>query len=256
MSLEMYQSNKDMAQACSIVKSVHISIDDVLPSLRWASCNHPHSIWDTRFLGKLKYWHEKYNASFTLYVHSKSQGFHIINTPKKYFEELANASKWLKWGFHGETGDIPFEKEVDYKKNFFEVIELLSQNINEKCLTTCMRTHCFSATSQQVAFLKNNKIKTLLCADSERLSYDLDENESKKVSLRGFIDKNGMRYHKTHFRYENCEDISILTDCIPPSWPLIVFTHEWCFDKCVDRIEKSIIAFHKDGYSFESDLLR
>lgn len=49
------------------MKIAHYSIDDVWKSLRYLERNRPKSLFDMRFFGTLKGFHERFQVRFSLY---------------------------------------------------------------------------------------------------------------------------------------------------------------------------------------------
>src|SRR5690606_29399357 len=85
---------------------VHISIDDVHTVFRDLTENQQvyRSIFDQPFLGKLKEFHDKYGAVFSLYCFLKSEpnkpDWDLERSTGKWAKEFAEHGKWLKFGIH------------------------------------------------------------------------------------------------------------------------------------------------------------
>lgn len=216
---------------------VHISIDDVGNSLKWLTDNRPISLFDMRLFGKMKQWHEFYGAKFTLYCFALIDSFLISEVPLRYAEDFNNASDWLKFGFHGKRGNCRFAEETGYEAGF----ELVDQTITRLGggTTDILRLHSWQGTPEQKRFLAGKGIRTLLYPDDDGLGYD---------DTDVFHDC-GLTHWRTRVWYEKIDSINEQSIFVGKQH-IAAFTHEWCFDKEADKIEKSLAIYRYNGYEF------
>ena len=129
-------------------KVVHISFDDVEDVFNDIISHETEytSIFDNKFLSRLREYHYKYDAKFTLYTYEKATGYNLAEFPTKYRSEFIKNSDWLKIGFHWLRPD--FEKNVSvekFSKSFFIVDSLIKNFAGDKTLTSTLRLHYFYA---------------------------------------------------------------------------------------------------------------
>ncbi len=214
----------------------HYSIDDVWKSFFWLTEHRPSSLFDMRFFGALKRFHEKFHVKFTLYCIMKGQGYSFCKIPLDYREEFLKNADWLRFGFHSVT-DEPFRETRSYQDSFFAFVkkrEELGMGI-----TDTLRLHSWRIRDDQLDFLHSQGISTVLYPDEEQFPYD--EN--------GFFVRNNMMFRRTDIWLEK-------TECINENILEIgnkacaVFTHEWCFDAEKEKMEKALFLHKANGYCF------
>ena len=226
MQSDRFEENKDS-------RLVHLSIDDIGASLRWACLNLPQSIWDMRFFGKLKELNMRYGAEFTLYCYYDiGNNFCFDSLPAIYLSEFSQAENWLKFGFHA-TNKLPFSQASDWEKHFAKFSEIIAvHNIGG---TDILRVHCWETTDAQECYLQKSGIRTLLIRKQE------DD----------YI-KNGIYHRSTNTCFEKIS--SAISDLVLEIGKphLIAFTHEWIFEQQISKIESSIELYVNSGYGFFS----
>lgn len=216
--------------------TVHLSIDDAGDSLRWLTNKRPNSIFNLRLFSTLKQWHEQFGAKFTLYIYAVADSFSIDNIPVEYANDFKSCFHWMKFGYHGSYG-IPFMEDTGYEKGFNLVDRTL--DIIEAGRTDILRLHNWQATTEQKEFLHRKGISCLLYPDDDNFPYD--KNDS-------FYDC-GLLHRRTRVRFENLDDITPCTLAVGRTH-IDAFTHEWCFDSEVKKIQSSLEIYSANGYEF------
>ncbi len=234
--------------------NVHLSIDDVITSLRNLHQEMPKSVFHIplfRYIRELCY---TYGAVFTLYIFENDQsGFHISDVPQKYFDEISNEN-FLKFGYHGykNVGNIQdlklFSKELDNINN----------TIPNQLLSNKLRLHRYIANKSMIKVLKENGIKELLCRDEKSknlfnspLSYDLTEHDVISLN-KGCFSKEGIIYKKTHIQLELFDENSLLKQLsyYKNEKNLVIFTHEFCVYQHQNLIKCALETLSKQGVKF------
>ena len=220
------------------MKNVHFSIDDVWKSLRYITYNKPNSIFDLRLYSKLKEWHENYDVKVTLYLIACAEGFLISEIPEDYMVEFEANKDWLYFGYHSKN-EKSFRDELGYKAGF----ELVDNTIKKMHMgeTDILRLHSWYCSSIQKEYLYKKGVRTLLYPDDDCLKYGMDDM---------FIDCD-LIHRRTRCWVEKMNSIDDKTCCIGKEF-VAIFTHEWCFDQQVKRIEKMIDIYKNAGYKFIS----
>lgn len=218
------------------VYKVHFSIDDVSRSFRYIAENNPDSIFDLRLYGTLLRWHEKYDLKISMYCISDLEGFNIAEFPEKYSEDFKRNRDWLRFGFHASTGE-PFITDNDYMSGFNNVTTKL-QELGAG-ITDTIRLHSWIANCKQKEWLVSQGVKTIFYPNVEEYSYDQN----------GLFFASGLEHHVTKCWIERMNDINKETACIGDTY-ISCFTHEWCFDEQIQRIEKLINIYKLEGYEF------
>jgi len=220
---------------------IHFSIDDVILSLKWLRDKNPDSIFDLDFFKSLRHWNEIYGLQFSLYVFETCDGFSIDNLPKKYWDEFRRNDSWLKFCWHRRKGGF-LTDDIDTEINSFERVKrIICDNISERAWTDTVRLHRFGAEKDFISFLrKKGNISCLLCADDDRLCYDLTDRETDLLKAKRIIIKNGLIYRRTDFRLDSLDTCSDedLRSLAEKSKKLVndidkrltVFCHEWKFN--------------------------
>lgn len=210
---------------------VHLSIDDVILSLKDLAEKRPNSVYDIAFFYELKILNEKYGAVFSLYAFENyAERFFINEISMKYWEELVS-SGFIRFGFHGtfieSNNDMFFEK----CSNFYSVLP------KELC-TQVLRLHKYKADKECIDFLKKYDISELLCREDESRirqkfpqSYILSEKEESL--LQETLKKDNINFRKTDIRLEFHDKIHLRDRVIEEikrkenaDSEIVIFTHE------------------------------
>lgn len=241
---------------------VHFSIDDVLSSLKYLTEHERDfsSIWEMDFFGNLCQFHEKYGVKVTLYLFDESRGFEIKDVPSKYKKDFANAVDWLGFGFHGRNTDINFYRSANTRDfmESFENVDRFAKLMSGRDLSRTSRLHYFEANKTRIDFLKEKGVKTLLSADDDRISYGLSSEQCRYIKENGSAVYDGMRYTNTDVRIENISDIDhaliTMKEQLQSKSYLVIFTHEWCFMKNIDIMNRIFREFEKEDITYVLDI--
>jgi hypothetical protein len=160
----------------------------------------------------------------------------ISEIPDTLSHEFKKNRKWLRFGFHAKR-DLALIDETGYKAGFNLVRGTLRRlGAGE---TDTIRCHYWNASMQQKEFLRLNGIKALLTQDDNKLPYGDDDSYTDC----------GLHHIRTRVRFEELEAVTPQTLHIGRVH-VAVFTHEWCFDKQIEKIEKALILYRNNGYKF------
>lgn len=215
---------------------VHFSVDDVFASFKWIKVNRPASLFDEKIFGTLRRWHNAYGLKVSLYCLSSMQEETIEEVyPGAYKDELLMASDWIKFGFHG-VDSCPFNEMGAYKDCYSSFTKLIdSMGVSTSSI---IRLHNWYATEEQTKFLLKNGIKVLLYPNDTNLPYIDDQ----------FI-LHGLDHWKTDIQCEQ-NDKKCKVDQLIGKRRAVVFTHEWCLLKEIEKIGRLLNLFWKEGYQF------
>ena len=237
-------------------KKVHFSIDDCLNSLRFLTENQHQftSIFDLDFYGKLREYHNKYNASFSLYLFEEKNGFQIQDVCTKYKREFEENKDWLRFGFHGSERLESLSSEESFPvfcEAYKNTKNALNNFASDQAWVDLIRLHRYQATSQEVAFLREQGIKGLLTAhDDERISYDLTSDETAIVNCQGTFNKNDIKYQKTNLCVEFMSDELEELVCYEDKEELVIFAHEWKFKQKINKLDKIMEWLEANSFTF------
>lgn len=231
------------------VIKIHISFDDVILVFENLASHNYQSIFQQRFLKRLKWFHDKYGCKFTLYVFIEFAGNTLRDISDRYKDEILQNADWLKLGYHGYSPEMPENKFIEGYMQFRKFI-----NKNENMEAYIIRLHKFYASSDEVAFLSQQGIQTLLTADDERCSYDLSDIENRIVNTKGEYERNTtlMRYKKTDLRLEDRNWKTKFRKILKQKCDIVVFSHERFvsasfFSKELFRLRKIIRQLSKNN---------
>jgi hypothetical protein len=196
----------------------------------------PKSIFDLRLYGTLKRWHEEYGLKVSLYCINEFEGFNIQDFPNVYADELSENKEWLRFGFHSST-DQPFLSDRGYRFGFANTVGKLKEL--DAGITNIIRLHSWLATSEQKNWLASQGIEMIFIPYVEDCYLGKEE----------FYVEDGLKHQVTKCWIEKMRQINEKTLNIGEEF-ISCFTHEWCFDEQVDRIEKMIGLYSMYGYIF------
>lgn len=228
---------------------IHLSIDDVSQTI---ICE---KIWNNSFFKYLRFLHDRYNCSISLYLQEWKK---ILDLNKMCLKEFAQNADWLKVGIHvpdlqSSFASLSYEKGMEEWNSFVDVlVDWGGCSIdNIDCFP---RLHTFAGNEQCLKGMANANRKPaigFLCADDARESYYFDDYTNNLVYRQKKIlyDETNMLYFKaTDIRldwfdkkfsdanyyskpqkrkpYKELKDRQIKGEFSTQKW-LIVFTHEW-----------------------------
>ena len=217
------------------LKNVHFSIDDIGKSMIWLATYNPPSIFDMRLYGTLKRWHDLYDLNVTLYCYAKIRDFSFDQIPEKYKYEFEK-NKWLRFGYHGRV-DTPMKDNDDYvqeHKLFLETAKRLGM-----ATTDIYRLDYWIPTLDQKRYFMDNGVRVLLYPDDDNYPYDANDE----------FEEDGLLFWRTNIRFDIIENIDSLKRYMSKD-RLVVFAHEWAFDKQMTNIEQAIQLFKRLDYRF------
>lgn len=241
-------------------KYLHFSLDDVDECMHNLSDGKYESIFHEPVLSILKQWHDKYGIVASLYVQNDFK----VNS--KYAKELIANSKWLKFGYHGNS-ESPVKN--DMARFYRQVIDSIGSEI---CLDLCPRIHYFHADHSTCMKLKKLGCKGFLTCDD--WSYNSAKRESNYYLSReqsNTLDKNNrlldtennIHFIKTDFRLEQIAQrygstknlIAHYTGNIQAN-ELIVFGHEWNFKDYIPQADSIFTWARQEGFEFDFPMNR
>lgn len=212
----------------SNTKKIHFSIDDVSKSLEDLTKNESkyHSLFDDKYFSYLKNLHEETGAIITLYCFYKTNSFCIKDCTTKFQNDFKCNSDWLKFGYHCYDYNNTFYE--DSYNDFLKAIIRITGD--EACISDCLRLERFLGNMDDILNTKNTLIpvKQLLTADDKnRKSYYLDSESLNKLHVAEKLEKDGLQFFETDFRFDNPSNYKKLFRSNFGEDELIVFTHEW-----------------------------
>ena len=175
-------------ESLSEKKCVHVSIDDCWISLSRLSSPQVKSIYDVPFFANLRKWHESYGAKFTCYVYGGVGGnapFSLKDVPAKFRGEFADASDWLKFGFHATCNDIEKTKAQsadEFAENFARINSEIDRFAGTCSRAKTLRLDYFFAKENWLQVIFSAGTQNLLGPDSAgRKAYSLDKTQSRQL---------------------------------------------------------------------------
>lgn len=233
-------------------KKAHISIDDATMIFQDIYRRGYESIFENEILDKLRGLHEKYGVKVTLYVFEELDEFAIWDMPLNYRQEFRENADWLQIGFHSVTEDLPETWTGDFAAEYSRTESAVMRFASEKSVAKVLRLHYWYATEEMVAYLKEAGVTGLLCRDSDEMSYNLTEEQVKKLysSRDGVLKADGMTYYVTDIRLENTEDIKKALEEREKDRIIVIFTHAWCFEKNYSKLEEASAWLSQKEYQF------
>jgi hypothetical protein len=219
-------------KSISTNKVVHISFDDVINVLKELKKNTQvyQSIFNCEFFSELKDLHDVYGAKFTLYIFEKDVDFDIGDMPVKFRNEFKENSAWLKFGFHGIEPSV-YNEKIESRiliTSFQHTQNAIYSFADSTNVSSIIRLHYFKGDIKNLNS-GEGRIKGVLCADDERISYNLNITENSLVQKYNFLYKDSIKYFKTNLRYEKVWLINYALSSLQDRDTLILFTHEWAF---------------------------
>ena len=233
---------------------VHFSVDDATQIFQEITLKQYNSIFEQPMLRQLLKFHDDYGLKCTLYLYENVGDYNISRMPDDYREEFEANSDWLKLAFHGYNEENPEESGLtlqEYEASFSRVCDEIRRFAGEESLSQTLRLHYWYATEDMMDFLKENGVKSILCPDTQITGYDLTHTENNMLneSKNGILERD-ILYYRTDLRYENMEKVEeALRECREDQ-VIVIFTHAWCFEENIGKIEDSLKWFEKNGYQF------
>ena len=231
-------------------KSVHFSIDDCLPALKYYTL-HPEqfrSIFDLEFYGTLYEYHKKFGCIFHLYFYSDIDGFSIDGVDDSCRQEFYQHRDWLRLGYHGSKKFDDGRTLQEFQSSFMSTRQSVFRFASPENWDEKIRIHKFLASEEEVAFMQKEGITALFTAFDDRDSYDLDAGENKIIKADRNYVKNGMEYIHSDFcvEFESLNKLKLLE----PKDSIVVFAHQWKFCKEMETINFLMEWLEQHEYSY------
>ena len=239
-------------------KKVHLSFDDVFEVLQDLQVNQDHydSVFDNPLLNRLKDMHHEYGAKFTLYVYEKNQDFNydISHMTSKFRDELNTNSNWLKFGFHSIEPNTSFDSSLsieEFIESYNRVHNEIIRFAGEESVAKVLRLNYFRGSDDKVEYLTSQGITGLLCADDDRISYNLSDAMQNELKVNGTLHYKGMNYYNTSLRLDKLDNVvNDLTNMMEEE-TLVLFAHEWALsDDKLNQLELALKWLVKNKYTF------
>ena len=136
-----------------ILKYIHFSIDDVGQSLNWLSVNRPKKIYDMRFFGLLKKWHDDYDIKVTLNVYACLDNFELNQIPEEYKNDFNSAAEWMKFAYHSKSLEPFIDDDLDAVSMGYNIYDDTCTRLLWR-RSDIVRLHFWIASEEQKKFLR------------------------------------------------------------------------------------------------------
>lgn len=225
-------------------KWAHFSIDDVYECLYDITANASTytSIFNNVTFAYLKYLHDTYGATISLYCFTDQSPFSFSTVTTKFQSEFQANKSWLKFGHHApwtmNYGDatITTDSAKTHYNNFVSGVMNLTGDY--ECIDRAPRLQNYAGTEASMIGLRdaNCGIVGLLGADDTRNSYYLDSTKSSLLynHERFFENTNQLHFFTTDYRMESVDIINTVIPAIKTApyanknTEIEFFTHEVC----------------------------
>lgn len=222
---------------------LHLSVDDVLNSVADLFEDDYRSIWEHRHFGHMRSMQERYGAVFSLYCFYRSGDWDLSLVDARFNSELADASSWLRWGFHGLDKGTDYGSGVspqEASRHYRQAITALTRLAGETSLDRLPRIHWFAGTRSAVRAWRDAPfgIYGLLTADDARESVYYIQEPQRSWLAGGeelYDEDEGLLLMPTDVRLERESDpVAVLEKRLRKGQrsrhALSVFTHEQHLD--------------------------
>lgn len=251
----------------------HLSFDDVYACLQDITLHAEEygSVFENPFFAWMKRMHETYGAVFSLYTFnsfSKMPEYHISNVPARYGKELAEQSRWLKFGFHAKDDLKKYDKDepeairADYD-TFLSAILPATGNCHD-VIDRIPRLGFCLGTRENIRAIKEMElgILGLLAADDDRLLYYFGEEETQELIERGDIVLDELLFLRSQVRFEYLDSFENMKETIlgyKDAKVIEIFSHEVQWNRnskiegytILEAFEEMIRWACENGYGFD-----
>ena len=149
---------------------IHLSIDDVWKAFDQLFTRKPDTIFAISLFKLLRHYHSRDRAAFTLYVVGKTASFDLNACDTSYRDEFEKNADWLGFALHCVTLS---DDSVTAMQGYEESFQALERVVGRKSISSVVRLHGFQNGALMKGGMENARIKTLLCADDDRRSYEI-----------------------------------------------------------------------------------
>lgn len=219
------------------------------------------SIFENDFLFWMRQMHERYGAKFTCYVfyENADTSFNLSQCTRKYRDEFEENSEWLKFAFHSFNN-----REVSSKNGFVYDFMMVNENLRQivggNSIDNYLRIHGFIGKRDDIVKIRSmepNMLVGFYTSDDRRDNYDLTHEENEFLYTHDKISGGEINYVSSDLRVEYIDNVERKLDEFETElWNnqreyLVIFSHEWAFDRKVKKDYERIIEFARDSnYSF------
>lgn len=244
---------------------IHMSFDDTISLFEDITNNQDRyeSVFDNEMLAYCKELHEEYGAVFSFYCFYQNDDFNLLNCTHKFQQDFKDNADWLKFGFHnmsdqGNLANSTLSEATEYYTTVTK--QLIEITGSEDCIDTVIRLQNFAGSSEAVDGLLSSetRIKGLLTADDDRISYFLDDNDSRYISEHDDYFEQSKKIYlvSTDLRLENSvvpyNDLTAICKDANQNKIIEVFTHEWKYNAITKSKMKTVCEFAKKaGYEWK-----
>lgn len=238
-------------------KVVHVSIDDCFHCLEQLSSNNVQSIFDIALFKQIRVWNQLFGAKFTLYIFSKGKNFEIESIPERFRSEFADASGYLKFGFHSNTNDFKSTKLLNEAvfRRLFQSSNAAIDRFSGGGRSRILRLDRYFARAEWQPALKQ-EVDVLLAPDDDRPAYWLEQDVSTQIRMNGSYGSSDKEdsmilFWRTDLRYENIFWQWYELERLRDHDRIVIFTHEWAMDDSVKKkMNYSFQWFNNNGYRY------
>lgn len=237
------------------MKQAHLSIDDCTKCFKELKENQYKSIFEVSLFKILQELNSLYDAKFTLYCWSVKSKFKISSLDDSYKKEFEENTEWLKIGFHSSAEFNYLEQshlgrtELEFYNTVSDFNNTIIKIAGKRSLTDKIRLHYYSATHNEIEFLKNNGIKELLTSHDGRRSYMLTEMQQNYIDCNGYLKEKNMSYVKSDLCIDNIEDIGYINKLIERQ-RITLFSHEVYFQRDLLKWKKILKLLINKEFEF------
>lgn len=177
-----------------------------------------------------------------------TDGTFLLNqVPDCWRNQFLDNSQWLHFGFHCYSSSSDYTVcNKGLMKRDYDMFKCEIKRITgtESSITDTIRLHGFAANEKSIEALSELGIKRMLCADDNRRSYCLNDDEISIMKRKGlyYSDKYDMEFVPTDIRIENVKEVESEIIKYKDNRQVTIFTHERFLDNqyMVDRINMII----------------
>lgn len=193
--------------------------DDCVFALRSVAKNHPESVFEELFLGRLKKIHDLYGTKFTLnlfYNDDHHKDFNLSNMPETYKAEFQANADWLRFSFHAysEFPDRPYQNASAEKlaKDFDLIYNEVCRFAGKECFIAPVVIHWAMTNPENFSVLKERGVKCLSGAFLGAKTA-LDEEHTFQVTDIAYHYEKDVAYYACdkHIMYDRYYDLMLMT---------------------------------------------
>lgn len=218
------------------MREIHFSVDDTIEAFLQlpAKKEEGRSIFDVPIFAMAKQIHERFGVGVSFYCMYTNGTNTLKDVSDGWRDEFQENADWLKFGFHA------YDKQTNYcdatKEQVLKAFDAIMEELKRitgggNCITDIIRIHFYAGNSQVVSALVERGVRVFLCADDDRISYGLTEQQNETVLNKGYYISEAPRciYTRTYLRAERLKNFEQVQEAIEmhKDFPfLTIFTHE------------------------------